>query len=97
MPKVKDEGDGMYSFYCPGCRHDHVYFVNSPHWEKSKGWTFNGDFNNPTFSPSLLNRKGKGLSERCHLYVQNGVINYANDSTHDYSGKKNVEMKDISE
>lgn len=115
MAKVKDEGDGMYSFYCPGCEHNHVYYVNSPNWKGGGGgWTFNGDMNNPTFSPSLLNRWGKqadpnwqeptddagnplpgNWSGRCHLFVQNGVINYCGDCTHSYNGKAGVAMKDM--
>lgn len=59
MAKVKDEGEGMYSFYCPGCDFLHVYYVNSPHWKGGKGgWTFNGDMERPSFNPSLLNRTG---------------------------------------
>lgn len=62
MAKIKDNGEGMFSFFCPGCGWAHVYYVNSPHWRKggdSKGWQFNGDLNNPTFTPSLLNTWGK--------------------------------------
>lgn len=59
MAKIKDEGEGRYSFYCPGCDQMHIYYVNSPHWYKdTQGWTFNGDFNKPSFTPSLLNRTG---------------------------------------
>lgn len=114
MAKVRDEGEGRYLFYCPGCDHLHVFFVNSPHWHKdSAGWSFNGDLNNPTFNPSLLNTTGtyadpnwKGpdnekdytkppYSTRCHLFVQNGVINYCGDCTHEYNGKQNVQMREI--
>lgn len=60
MAKIKDYGEGQYGFFCPGCKHLHIYFVNSPHWTKdSQGWTFNGDMSNPTFSPSLLTTWGK--------------------------------------
>lgn len=110
--KVKDEGDGMYSFYCPGCGHNHVFYTGLQYINTSR-WHFNGDLNKPTFSPSLLNRWGKQAdpnwqepggaapdnqwSGRCHLLVQDGVINYCGDCTHDYNGKQAVEMKDILE
>lgn len=65
MAKVKDYGEGQYGFYCPGCDHEHIYFVNSPHWKKdSVGWSFNGDINNPTFTPSLLNTWGKNADPK---------------------------------
>jgi len=30
---------------CPGCKHYHVF---------DQRWTFNGDFDKPTFTPSML-------------------------------------------
>lgn len=56
MAKIKDYGDGRYAFFCPGCGHEHVYYCKSPHYKIS--WNFNGDFDKPTFTPSLLNRTG---------------------------------------
>lgn len=104
--KVKLLSDGTsYSFYCPGCGHEHVYYTAG-----QTRWQFNGDVNKPTFTPSLLNRWGKeadpnwqepegepfsnSWSGRCHLFVTNGVINYCNDCTHPLSGKQGVEMKE---
>lgn len=40
---------GALGFWCPGCQEMHV--VNS-------GWSFNGDFDRPTLSPSILVRGG---------------------------------------
>jgi hypothetical protein len=45
-----------YMFKCPGCGDNHAVNVNNP--EPGPNWTFNGDANNPTFSPSLLVRSG---------------------------------------
>ena len=109
--KVIDEGDGRYRFYCPGCGHDHVYYTqqNSNH-PTDPVWTFNGNLENPTFSPSLLNRWGKeadpdwqepedpgpdgGWSGRCHLFVTNGEIDYCEDCTHHFNGNKKVPMRE---
>lgn len=109
MAKVKDIGNGNYSFYCPGCEFEHVYWTNNPGRPE---WQFNGDLNNPSFTPSLLNRSGKyvpgwkphaedwtqeqidNASIQCHLYVTNGAINYCGDCSHAYSGKQGVEMKE---
>lgn len=42
-----------YSFMCPGCKHAHAIYTN---WDGKPRWTFNGDTEKPTFSPSLLIR-----------------------------------------
>ena len=48
---VKLRGDRLY-LWCPGCRD--VHFVNgAPHPD---GWTWNGDLERPTISPSILVR-----------------------------------------
>jgi hypothetical protein len=40
-----------YGFHCPGCDRFHaVYTAGYP----SQNWTFNGDTERPTFTPSLL-------------------------------------------
>ena len=58
----KHWGIGVYSFECPGCGHTHFIYTDnrnpSPNKEKSV-WGFNGDFENPTFTPSILFRVGK--------------------------------------
>ena len=40
---------GQLGFWCPGCKEIHV--VNS-------GWAFNGNYDKPTFSPSVLVTSG---------------------------------------
>lgn len=84
-----------YSFYCPGCGHDHTYYTVP--FDVQPVWSFNGDMNNPTFSPSLLNTWTKPPTEevvkRCHLFVKNGKIEYCGDSTHSLTGQT-VDMKD---
>ncbi|MER9829152.1 DUF6527 family protein [Mesorhizobium sp. M0134] len=41
---------GRLFFWCPGCNEAHVV---------GPSWTFNGDFDRPTFSPSVLVRGHK--------------------------------------
>lgn len=43
--KIRTTNDGRFLFYCKGCKNHHG--VNSL-------WQFNGDYNKPTFSPSVL-------------------------------------------
>ncbi len=40
---------GSLGFWCPGCECMHVL---------TPGWTFNGNYDKPTFSPSVLVRSG---------------------------------------
>lgn len=81
-PKNGYEG---YSFYCPGCKHLHVFYTMHP---KGIKWSFNGDMDNPTFSPSLKNTvDGPVVHKVCHLFVRNGMIEFCGDCTHDHAGK----------
>ncbi|MEI8270275.1 MAG: DUF6527 family protein [bacterium] len=85
----------LYTFYCPGCDETHTYQILTPEAENEarslngkvsfETWTFNGDFEKPTFAPSLnyaTNRR------RCHLFLRDGIIDYCQDSWHKYSGQK---------
>lgn len=97
MAKIKKKTVDYYSFYCPGCKQEHVYSV----FNDGSGWQFNGDMENPTFTPSLLNRipfmnKKTGLmeeKERCHLYITNGKIEYCSDCYHELAGQS-IELKE---
>lgn len=46
---------GHYVIFCPGCQEGHGI---------DGRWTFNGDFEKPTFSPSLLVRGTKPVTEK---------------------------------
>jgi len=54
MAKAKIWGTGGLQFECPGCRETHAVSISGGH----PGWTFNGDFERPTLSPSVLVRTG---------------------------------------
>jgi hypothetical protein len=48
--KVRQCNNGtQWVFKCPGCNETHLF---------DKGWSFNGDLDRPTISPSLLIRSG---------------------------------------
>ncbi len=86
MSKIKKRIVEYYMFYCPGCKYEHVYMVEP----NGSQWNFNGNMDNPSFTPSLLNRKfdqeGKVIST-CHLFVTDGKIQYCGDSSHELSGQ----------
>lgn len=90
MPKlIKVENSDQHMFYCPGCKHHHVY--------DSTKWKFNGDFDKPTFSPSLLNRSSFGPQHElrvCHLFLTDGKLQFCSDCTHELAGKT-VELPEI--
>lgn len=77
-----------YWFHCPGCDEAHRYAVNAPAGEPS--WTFSGDMDSPTFSPSLLMRSTRGPAHRphvCHLFLRDGQLQFLQDCTHPLAGK----------
>lgn len=93
MPKVhKTNIPDHYIIECPGCECGHIF---------DQRWTFNGDFEKPTFRPSLL--CNKSITEaivnefktvhRCHSYVTDGQIQYLDDCTHNLRGQT-VELPD---
>lgn len=49
--KLRRLEGGRVAFWCPGCGEAHQVTVDG-----SRGWTFNGNGDKPTFSPSVLVR-----------------------------------------
>lgn len=93
MPKIKQLSNGDVVFYCPGCKHLQRI---------TKIWEFNGDFEQPTFSPSIktwtnsYNRDGsiKGVDFVCHSFVTDGKIQFLSDCTHELKNQT-VDLPDI--
>jgi hypothetical protein len=94
---------------CPGCLYsngtpmDHVLPLSalpdgetemSPNIAWKDRWTFNGDFDKPTFSPSLNTWWGGFRSgdhdvplHRCHSFIRDGRIHFLVDCTHALAGQ----------
>lgn len=52
-------GEGGYTlFRCPGCNEAHAVRVREDGQNIDGAWGFNGDYDRPTFSPSILVRTG---------------------------------------
>jgi hypothetical protein len=68
--RVVDRG---YLAYCPGCQEYHLF---------DQRWTFNGDFDNPTFTPSMLVDKDRPDS-RCHSFLMAGQWRFLDDCFHE--------------
>lgn len=78
---LRNAEGGKFLFWCPGCENAHAV---------GEGWTFNGDVDKPTFSPSIKIEYAHGNPLRkfvCHSVVTNGTIRYYDDTTHKLRGK----------
>jgi hypothetical protein len=49
--KLRTLSDGKLAFYCNGCKQYHGINIDS---NTSPNWEFNGDYDKPTFTPSIL-------------------------------------------
>ena len=76
MARAKIAEDGQGRFYgiritCPGCGHLHTLptpwtpdgYERSPYVANKPQWEFNGDFDRPTFAPSILSRTGHYIGD----------------------------------
>jgi len=79
-------GKEQYLIFCPGC--------NDIHAMSPQIHSFNGDFDRPTFSPSLL--MNFIPNKVCHSFVKDGKIQFLNDSWHKLKGQT-VELPEINE
>lgn len=77
---------------CPACTKfaegkeywDGLHFLHA--YEGGRGWSFNGDLEKPTFSPSLL-VYASPVQPRCHSFITDGRIAYQSDCDHASAGK----------
>ncbi len=90
--KLHTHDGSNFFFYCPGCKAGHHYVTGQGRW------TFNGNLESPTFTPSLRlythailpNEdwpNGRAEETVCHLFVRNGQIEFCGDCNHDLKGK----------
>lgn len=83
---ARSGGKVCYWLWCPAC--DDAVMI-------SDDWSWNGDSERPTFSPSLLTRfTMAGRDHVCHSFVVDGVWQYLADCTHDRAGQ-HVPMVDV--
>jgi hypothetical protein len=111
VPKLKhftsnsaygDHGEG-WNHYCPACKTTHGFAVESP-FRNGARWSFDGNMEAPTFSPSMNIRVGPypydpaetdhGRIEVCHYFLRGGVIEYLGDCTHEMRGQR-VPLPDL--
>jgi hypothetical protein len=88
MVRTVDDHGTRYEalmFVCPGCidMHPnssglHMLPVNST--VKSPAWTWDGNLEAPTLSPSILT--GRGSDKICHSFLNAGVFQFLGDCNH---------------
>jgi hypothetical protein len=84
MPKAKRVSGARLRFDCPGCGRPHVVGIE----DHEVAWAFNGDFDAPTLSPSVLVRWTEAGEPRCcHSFVAEGYIKFLDDCTHALKGQ----------
>lgn len=90
-------GNIDYSFMCPACKDVHTLPVKRN--TDGPRWSFDGNAEAPTFTPSVRYsiHYGRGTSKPpyiCHLWVRAGKLDYCSDSTHGLAGQL-VDMPDF--
>ena len=78
MAKVHKVHENYFVFECPGC--GSLHSIQTPHW------TFNGDLEKPTVSPSILVHEGHN-TPLCHSFVTDGKIQFLDDCGHELKGQ----------
>jgi hypothetical protein len=91
MPQINDffrtYGGEAVMFWCPGCESVHAVWIRGP-----SAWGFNGSYEKPTFTPSILvtgrEPHEDGRERRCHTFITDGVIDFLGDCSHALAGQK---------
>jgi hypothetical protein len=83
-----------FTHWCPGCDAAHEYVTerrDGKHDADHPVWTFNGNVESPTFSPSMRlfipAHDGLPMKTMCHYILTAGKIEFCIDSAHALSGK----------
>ncbi|KMO34765.1 ammonia monooxygenase [Methylobacterium variabile] len=67
--KLRTAEGGLLLFWCPGC--DGAHNVR-PRDGSGRGWSFNGSYDRPTFSPSVLVRGVQPITDAEHAALVRG-------------------------
>ena len=80
--------------WCPACKEMHAFALDGKNSSGAQ-WTWNGNEQAPSFSPSMNIRTGPypsdddqpGRIDVCHYFLTNGHLQYLGDCTHALSGQ----------
>lgn len=101
-----EDKKGVIAIWCQGCNTYHQIATKEP-FSNGAVWTFNGDMDRPTFTPSLLVKTGSFASPGfidppeipptlCHSFITNGMIQFLGDCTHNLKNQT-LELPEIKE
>lgn len=92
---------GGLAHWCPACKEMHAFATLAP-LKNGARWTWNGNVDKPTFTPSMNISVGPYKDEdfdiplsRCHYILTNGLINFCDNSTHAMKGQQGVPLPDL--
>jgi hypothetical protein len=96
--KLRAGPAGYFTHWCPACEEAHQY---------GPRWTFNGNVDTPSFSPSMKitwgryadpNHKAESPDENriCHYFLTDGELRFCGDCTHSMGGRT-VPLPDLPE
>lgn len=77
LSAVLAKSGGHYLHWCPGCDSYHVIYVDKRNPVTGAQWTFNGNVNKPSFTPSI------NIVGQCHYFITDGRIQFCGDCKHD--------------
>jgi hypothetical protein len=84
---AQQDGVQTYRFLCPGCsQYDEEGSRLYAHHQFNSTWSFNGEADKPTVSPSILVQDGRP-EYRCHSFIRDGRIEFLSDSSHALAGQ----------
>ena len=75
--KIRKAENGRFVFFCPACKCGHWF---------NDTWQFNGDYEKPTISPSILVTRPPE-PYRCHSFVTDGKLKFLDDCSHNLKGQ----------
>jgi hypothetical protein len=95
---------GGLAHWCPACGEMHAFALDGKNASGAQ-WTWDGNVEHPTFTPSMHIKIGKyadqnwqeetaGESSVCHYILTAGVINYCGDCTHAMKGQS-IRLPDL--
>lgn len=81
-----------YAHWCPGCAEMHVIYTEPYPGRAGPTWSFDGNLDRPSFSPSIKTTwygggDGQEVVRVCHYFVTAGEIRFCGDSTHHLRGR----------
>jgi hypothetical protein len=84
LRSVDWDGAPAFGHWCPGCECAHIFITGR---EKHPVWTFDGNADAPTFSPSMRSFVPADEEAKtpeitlCHYVLTAGIINFLSEST----------------